>query len=82
MGTRSGDVDPSVVDFIAAKEGLSARRGGGSAKQAIRFARHMRISRESCDKKSGSCEKLKNGERDGGFGRTWMLMLRRVRTAR
>jgi len=53
MRTRSGDVDPSVVDFIAAKEGLSARRGGGSAKQAIRFARHMRNSRESCDKKSG-----------------------------
>ena len=25
MGTRSGDVDPSVVDFTAAKEGLSAR---------------------------------------------------------
>ncbi len=25
MGTRSGDVDPSVVDFVAAKEGLSAR---------------------------------------------------------
>jgi acetate kinase len=25
MGTRSGDVDPSVIDFIAAKEGLSAR---------------------------------------------------------
>ncbi len=25
MGTRSGDVDPAVVDFIAAKEGLSSR---------------------------------------------------------
>lgn len=25
MGTRSGDIDPAIVDFIAAKEGLSAR---------------------------------------------------------
>ena len=25
MGTRSGDVDPSLLDFIATKEGLSAR---------------------------------------------------------
>jgi acetate kinase len=25
MGTRSGDVDPSIVDFIGTKEGLSAR---------------------------------------------------------
>lgn len=25
MGTRSGDMDPAIVDFIAAKEGLSAR---------------------------------------------------------
>ena len=25
MGTRSGDVDPSILDFIATKEGLSAR---------------------------------------------------------
>jgi len=25
MGTRSGDVDPAIVDFIAAKEGLSGR---------------------------------------------------------
>jgi acetate kinase len=25
MGTRSGDLDPSIVDFIASKEGLSAR---------------------------------------------------------
>lgn len=24
MGTRSGDVDPAIVDFVAAKEGLSA----------------------------------------------------------
>jgi acetate kinase len=24
MGTRSGDIDPAIVDFIAAKEGLSA----------------------------------------------------------
>jgi acetate kinase len=24
MGTRSGDVDPAIIDFIAAKEGLSA----------------------------------------------------------
>src|SRR6185295_16872887 len=23
MGTRSGDVDPAIVDFVAAKEGLS-----------------------------------------------------------
>jgi acetate kinase len=25
MGTRSGDIDPAIVDFIATKEGLSAR---------------------------------------------------------
>jgi acetate kinase len=25
MGTRSGDVDPSIVDFVASKEGLSPR---------------------------------------------------------
>ncbi|HEX8747238.1 MAG TPA: acetate kinase, partial [Pyrinomonadaceae bacterium] len=25
MGTRSGDIDPAIVDFIAAKEGLSAQ---------------------------------------------------------
>lgn len=25
MGTRSGDLDPSIVDFVASKEGLSAR---------------------------------------------------------
>ncbi|MDQ3684566.1 MAG: acetate kinase [Acidobacteriota bacterium] len=25
MGTRSGDIDPAIVDFIAAKEGLTAR---------------------------------------------------------
>src|SRR5437588_5915625 len=25
MGTRSGDIDPAIVDFIAAKEGLSSR---------------------------------------------------------
>ncbi len=25
MGTRSGDIDPAIVDFIAAKEGFSAR---------------------------------------------------------
>ncbi|HEY0080371.1 MAG TPA: acetate kinase [Pyrinomonadaceae bacterium] len=25
MGTRSGDIDPSIVEFIAAKEGLSAQ---------------------------------------------------------
>jgi acetate kinase len=25
MGTRSGDLDPSIVDFVAAKEGLSVR---------------------------------------------------------
>lgn len=25
MGTRSGDIDPAIVDYIAAKEGLSAR---------------------------------------------------------
>ncbi|MBS1810631.1 MAG: acetate kinase [Acidobacteria bacterium] len=25
MGTRSGDVDPSIIDFIGTKEGLSAR---------------------------------------------------------
>jgi acetate kinase len=25
MGTRSGDLDPSIVDWLAAKEGLSAR---------------------------------------------------------
>lgn len=25
MGTRSGDIDPSIVDFVASKEGLSAR---------------------------------------------------------
>ncbi len=25
MGTRSGDLDPAIVDFIAAKEGLTAR---------------------------------------------------------
>jgi acetate kinase len=25
MGTRSGDIDPAIVDFISAKEGLSAR---------------------------------------------------------
>jgi len=25
MGTRSGDFDPSIVDFLAAKEGLSAQ---------------------------------------------------------
>jgi acetate kinase len=25
MGTRSGDLDPAIVDFISAKEGLSAR---------------------------------------------------------
>jgi acetate kinase len=25
MGTRSGDIDPAIVDFIEAKEGLSAR---------------------------------------------------------
>src|SRR5262249_43429794 len=24
MGTRSGDIDPAIIDFIAAKEGLSA----------------------------------------------------------
>lgn len=25
MGTRSGDIDPAIVDFVAAKEGLSAQ---------------------------------------------------------
>jgi acetate kinase len=25
MGTRSGDIDPAIVDFIAAKEGLTSR---------------------------------------------------------
>ncbi|HVF56137.1 MAG TPA: acetate kinase [Pyrinomonadaceae bacterium] len=25
MGTRSGDIDPAIIDFIAAKEGLSAQ---------------------------------------------------------
>src|SRR5207248_3137817 len=25
MGTRSGDVDPAILDFVAAKEGLSIR---------------------------------------------------------
>ena len=25
MGTRSGDIDPAIVDFVAAKEGLSSR---------------------------------------------------------
>src|SRR5947209_4574414 len=25
MGTRSGDIDPAIIDFIAAKEGLSSR---------------------------------------------------------
>lgn len=25
MGTRSGDIDPSIVDFVASKEGLSVR---------------------------------------------------------
>jgi len=25
MGTRSGDIDPAIVDFISVKEGLSAR---------------------------------------------------------
>lgn len=25
MGTRSGDIDPAIVDYLAAKEGLSAR---------------------------------------------------------
>ena len=25
MGTRAGDIDPSIVDFVASKEGLSAR---------------------------------------------------------
>ena len=25
MGTRSGDIDPAIVDFIAAKEGFSSR---------------------------------------------------------
>jgi acetate kinase len=25
MGTRSGDLDPAIIDFIAAKEGLSGR---------------------------------------------------------
>jgi acetate kinase len=25
MGTRSGDLDPAIVDFIATKEGLSSQ---------------------------------------------------------
>ena len=25
MGTRSGDLDPAIVDFVAAKEGLTAQ---------------------------------------------------------
>jgi len=25
MGTRSGDLDPAIIEFIAAKEGLSTR---------------------------------------------------------
>jgi acetate kinase len=25
MGTRSGDLDPAIIDFISAKEGLSAQ---------------------------------------------------------
>ena len=26
MGTRSGDIDPAIVDFVAAKEGLTAQQ--------------------------------------------------------
>jgi acetate kinase len=41
MGTRSGDLDPAIIDYIAGKEGLLPRRRD-AAQQAVRPPRHQR----------------------------------------
>ena len=41
MGTRSGDLDPAILDYVAGQGGALARRGRGAAQQAVRAPRHL-----------------------------------------
>ena len=42
MGTRSGDIDPSIMEFIAKKENLDIDGVDECAQQEVRSSRYVR----------------------------------------
>ena len=61
MGTRSGDIDPAIIDFIAAKEGLTPQEMETIAEQAVGAARHLR-----CDERHARAVRRSRASRATG----------------
>jgi acetate kinase len=60
MGTRSGDLDPAIVDFIAAKEGLSTREVDSLLNKQSGL---LGVSGLTADMRELMAEEAENGDR-------------------
>ena len=63
MGTRSGDLDPAIVDFVAAKEGLTSQEVETLAEQAVGPAGHLRTDQRHARVAGGGAAKTTIGAR-------------------